>query len=217
MAYIESAVVVYLRMNFYPGGFRFPVVAIPVSTYLIEVGRELATLVMLYCVARLAGRDRWERFLQFCFLFGVWDIFYYLWLKVFLGWPESLLTWDILFLIPLPWVGPVLAPLLVSAALIGGALHLDQLRRMGRELRFSRLAWTGAIGAGALVLWSFLWKFGVVTRGGPPGGFPWWLFLTGYAGGLAVFIAAVRKLPPAAGRPGPGAQKQPDPAPGSRV
>jgi hypothetical protein len=197
MAYIESAVVVYLRQSFYPDGFRFPAVAIPMTIYAIEVGRELGTLVMLYCAARLSGRDRWERFLHFCFLFGVWDIFYYVWLKLFLGWPESLLTWDILFLVPLPWVGPVLAPLLVSAALIGGSVHLSRLRRRGREPRFSRLAWSGAVGGGLLVLWSFLWEFEVVTRGGLPGRFPWWLFLIGYLGGLAVFIVSVRRLAPA--------------------
>ena len=69
MAYIESAVVVYLRESFYPTGFRFPVVTIPWNIYLIESGREFGTLILLFCVARISGRDRWERFLHFCFLF----------------------------------------------------------------------------------------------------------------------------------------------------
>ena len=194
MAYIESAVVVYLREIFYPAGFRFPVVSIPWDIYLIETGREVRTLVMLTCVALISGRDRWERFLHFCFMFGIWDIFYYLWLKLFLNWPESLLTWDILFLVPIPWVGPVLAPILVSLTLIGASLILTKLRVRGREFRFSRLSLSGALVAGGLVLLSFFWKFEIVTRGGIPDRFPWWLFLTGWTGGCLVFVFAVRKL-----------------------
>lgn len=197
MAYIESAVVVYLRDIFYPMGFRFPVVPIPWSIYLIESGRELGTLVLLYCVARISGRDRWERFLNFCFLFGIWDLFYYLWLKLFLNWPDTFLTWDILFLIPIPWVGPVLAPILVSLTLIGCSLVLTRLRAQGREIRFSRLSWNGILIAGGLVLLSFFWKFELVTKGGVPDRFPWWLFLTGWAGGWMVFLLSLRNLPAA--------------------
>jgi len=50
--------------------------------------------------------------------FGVWDIFYYLFLKVMCGWPHSVMDWDVLFLIPLPWWGPVLAPVLIALLLI---------------------------------------------------------------------------------------------------
>ena len=197
MAYIESAVVVYLRENFYPMGFRFPVVIIPPGIYLIELGREFATLVMLYCVARLSGRDRWEKFLHFCFLFGIWDILYYAWLKLFLDWPESIFTWDILFLIPIPWVGPVLAPILISLTLIVAALVLTKIRAQGREIRFSRRSWAAAIIAGGVVILSFVWKFELVTRGGIPDGFPWWLFLSGWIGGWIVFLRGLRRIAPA--------------------
>src|SRR4030095_11740564 len=100
MAYVEASVVVYLRELYYPGGFSFPIVIIPDRLALIEVGREAATIVMLSGVALLAGAGAWQRFLFFCVVFGVWDIFYYIWLLVFIGWPSSALTWDILFLIP---------------------------------------------------------------------------------------------------------------------
>src|SRR5262249_11432284 len=105
MAYVEAAVVVYLRGIYYPQGFSFPIVIIPDSMAAIEVGREAATLIMLAGVSALAGADRWERFLFFSVAFGCWDIGYYLWLRLFIGWPLSLLTWDILFLIPVPWIG----------------------------------------------------------------------------------------------------------------
>ncbi|MBI4161508.1 MAG: hypothetical protein HY509_03580 [Acidobacteria bacterium] len=197
MAFVEAAVVTYLRLH-YPEAFRLPAVAIPPFTYAVEIGREVATLVMLWAVARVASADRWEGFLHFCFLFGVWDLFYYLWLRVLIGWPESLLTWDILFLIPVPWVAPVLAPVIVSLTLVAGSLHLAGLRRRGRPLRFSLPAWTGAILAAIVVVSSLLWRFPAVARGTIPAAFPWWWFLAGYFGGLAVYIRSVRKIPPAA-------------------
>ena len=93
MAYLESAVVVYLRAIYYPEGFGFPLVPIEPGMAAIEVGRELATLIMLLGVAMVMSDNRWELFLVFSLSFGVWDIFYYVWLWGFLGWPPSLLTW----------------------------------------------------------------------------------------------------------------------------
>ena len=90
MAYLESAIVVYLRRLYYPRGFDFPLVIIDVPTLLIEVGRETATMVMLATVGVAAGRTKVGKWAYFLYLFGVWDIFYYIWLKVFLDWPASL-------------------------------------------------------------------------------------------------------------------------------
>ena len=61
---------------------------------------------MLLAVAYIAGGNGPQRFGYFLLSFGIWDVFYYVFLKVLIGWPESLLTWDVLFLIPLTWVGP---------------------------------------------------------------------------------------------------------------
>ena len=133
MAYVESAVVVYLRAIYYPQGFTFPLVLMPSDMVAIEIGREAATLVMLLGVAMLAAVDRWDRILTFCIAFGVWDIAYYVWLWVFLRWPPSLLTWDVLFLIPVPWVGPVVAPVIVSVVMIVGSLVLMRRRAGGRR------------------------------------------------------------------------------------
>lgn len=54
----------------------------------------------------------------FPFYFCNLGYFYYVFLKLTLNWPQSLLTWDILFLIPVPWVGPVLAPVICSLTMI---------------------------------------------------------------------------------------------------
>ncbi len=135
MAYVESAVVVYLRMLFYPQGFHFPLVEMPVTTSIIELGRELATIVMLVVIGNLAGRNRLERFFYFIFCFGIWDIFYYVWLKIFLDWPASWLENDILFLIPVPWIGPVLAPIIVSVTMIIAAVLSLHYQGTGNNLK----------------------------------------------------------------------------------
>jgi hypothetical protein len=43
--YIWSAVVVYLRALYYPRGFGFPLEEMSLFIYLIEVGREAATIL----------------------------------------------------------------------------------------------------------------------------------------------------------------------------
>ena len=121
---VEGAVVVYLRELYYPEGFAFPLKEMAPRILAIEIVREAATLVLLLGVAILAQRRPVRRFAVFAFCFGVWDITYYLALKALLGWPPGLLTWDILFLIPLPWTGPVLAPVLVSLALIAAGVAI---------------------------------------------------------------------------------------------
>ena len=122
-AYIESAVVVYLRAIFYPDGFNFPLVAFEkiagFRPYLItEIGREAATLVLLFTGSYMLGRNLRRRFAYFLTIFAVWDIFYYSWLKVLIDWPASIMDWDILFLIPVTWAGPVLAPIITSLTML---------------------------------------------------------------------------------------------------
>jgi hypothetical protein len=157
MGYLESAVVVYLRELYYPDGFRFPLVPIEPHIAVTEFWREAATIIMLAGIGYVAGKNRTERCAWFIYCFGVWDIFYYVFLKALINWPESLLTWDILFLIPVPWVGPVLAPCLVSLTLIVFALVI--LTSGKRELRIKStesLLWA----AGCLIIiFSFMFDY----------------------------------------------------------
>ena len=111
MGFLETAVVVYLRVLLYPGGFSFPLAIMPHSLAIIEIYREAATLVMLIGIGYLSGKNGTTRFAFFLYAFAVWDLFYYVFLKIFIHWPESWMTWDILFLIPTNWVGPVVAPI----------------------------------------------------------------------------------------------------------
>jgi hypothetical protein len=193
MAYVESAVVVYLRAIYYPQGFTFPLAPLPPGMAAIEIGREAATLVMLLGVAMLAGMQRWERFLAFGVSFGVWDLFYYVWLWLLIGWPPSLLTWDVLFLIPVPWIGPVLAPVIVSVLLVVGGLLLWRKGARGEPVRFPIplriLALTGAL----LVLGSFVLDFRLVLRQMEPPPFRWGLFGIGVSLGVVALVLAVRE------------------------
>ncbi|HIJ67517.1 MAG TPA: hypothetical protein HPP87_08250 [Planctomycetes bacterium] len=122
-AYIESAVVVYLRAIFYPDGFNFPITDFEeiagFGPYLVtEIGREAATLVLMFTASYMLGRNLRRRFAYFLTIFAVWDIFYYVWLKVLIDWPATIMDWDILFLIPVTWAGPVLAPVITSATML---------------------------------------------------------------------------------------------------
>lgn len=195
MAYVESAVVVYLRALYYPHGFAFPLAPIPPAMAAVEIGREAATLAMLLGVAILAGTKRWERFLAFCVSFGVWDLFYYVWLRVLLGWPPSLLTWDVLFLIPVPWIGPVLAPVLVSVALVVGGVLLLRRGARGEPYTFALPLQVLLLAGALLVLASFMLDFRValsLSRMDPPP-FRWGLFGAGVSLGVVALVLALRR------------------------
>ncbi len=124
MAWLEAAVVLYLRTlvgrldPYQP----HPLPLVPILG-MAELIREAATLVMLGTVGWLAGQTWRSRLAYAVVAFGVWDIFYYVFLRPLTAWPNSLLDWDILFLLPLPWWGPVLAPVLIALLMVvGGSL-----------------------------------------------------------------------------------------------
>jgi hypothetical protein len=184
MAYVEAAVVVYLQraLTITPDTL-FPLRGSDVVGNLaaIEVGREMATLVMLAAIGCLLGRRWVDRLAWTAVAFGVWDVFYYAWLWVFLGWPHSPNTWDVLFLIPVPWAGPVWAPLAVSACLIGFGLAAARRASLGSLSGVSALHAAGAVAGGLLVVVSFAANAPSLMEGGLPGWFPWPVFVAGIA------------------------------------
>ncbi len=132
MAYVESAAVLYLRTIYGgidPVGPRHPPFS-PLPDFVwIEIGREAATMVMLATVGYLAASSAAGRIGAFAVAMGIWDIFYYVFLWLFAGWPGSPLDPDVLFLIPLPWWGPVMSPVLVAMVIV-----LAGAAAMAREL-----------------------------------------------------------------------------------
>ena len=195
-AFVEASVVVYLRHIFYPAGFAFPLSSAMSSQIAVEVSREFATIVMLVTVGMIAGTNRWQRFSYFLIGFGVWDIFYYLWLKVILNWPASLFDWDILFVIPIPWIGPVIAPVLVSLIMIGGGWLILRKEAERGSFRASRTAIALAILGSVAVLLSFVLDTDATLRFQYPKAYHYELLVLGmvcYAGALVATSRNVRE------------------------
>ena len=169
MGLLEAIVVVYLRELYFPDGFRFPLRFIPEPMLRMEVLRELSTLVMLLAVAVTAANGFVLRLAVFLFTFGIWDLCYYVFLKVLLDWPQSVLTWDVLFLIPLTWLGPVLAPLVCAVTMIGLAVFWIALDRRSGGIRIGNRAWLLLAAGAVLIFLTFIRdSAGIIIRGGFP-------------------------------------------------
>lgn len=155
MGFMESAVVVYLRGLYYPDGFIFPLVPLENRILLTELLREAATLIMLLTIALVAGKNFVQRFAFFLFCFAVWDIFYYVFLWALIGWPSSLLDWDILFLLPVPWIGPVLAPCLLSLTMMFYTATIIYLQEKNYIVTFRSIDWVLMISGSLILIISF--------------------------------------------------------------
>jgi len=192
-ACVESIVVVYLRALYYPNGFVFPLEILSPVHVPIEIVREAATILMLISVAVLAARTREEFGAFFFFNFGIWDLFYYVWLKVFLGWPPSILTWDLLFLIPIPWVSPVLAPVLVSLLFITVSFLLLYYHSRGHRFWPTWPEWAVVFLSASTILVTFMIDLKKIRAFQHPGPYPWLLFVFGFVLGVLVFIRFLKR------------------------
>jgi hypothetical protein len=188
MSVLESAIVVHLRQIYYSENILniFPVSPVLIRDFIIELGREAATVFMILAVAVLTEKKKVMRvFACFVFVFGLWDIFYYIWLKIFINWPLSWLEWDILFLVPWIWAGPWLCPALIALAFVvwGAWIIISE-----KDFRFSAPAIILFITGCLLELTTFLLPgIKVVINHGfggytnlMPGDFLWWMFIPGY-------------------------------------
>lgn len=151
MAWVEAAVVFYLR-TLVDRIDPFQARPLPVKEDVAsaEIVREAATLIMLGCVGWLAGRTWRSRLGYLLVAFGLWDILYYGFLRVMTAWPRSLLDWDVLFLIPLPWWGPVVAPVAIAALMVVGGTMVAVFDLPGRPVWPSR-RWLAVNAAGVFV------------------------------------------------------------------
>jgi hypothetical protein len=157
MAWMEAATVYYLRTlvdRVYP----YQANPLPIRGVLIpvELIREAATLIMLFAVGTLASRRWLTRLGYTAIAFGVWDILYYVFLRAMSDWPRSLFDWDVLFLLPLPWWGPVLAPVSIAALMVLWGTLVTQVRDDRVFLPPSSVAWRLSLLGIALALYVFM-------------------------------------------------------------
>jgi hypothetical protein len=187
MGFMETVVLVYLRKLYNPDGFSFPLVSMDSTILAVEFLREAATLIMLLAIGILAGKTASQKFAFFIFCFAIWDLFYYVFLKVVLDWPESFFTWDILFLIPVPWVGPVIAPCIVSLTMIFLTISIVYFAEKGLNTKLKNKEWLLFICGSLIVIFSFssdYFKYisfsdkKIINRFTPVN-FNWLLFCTG--------------------------------------
>lgn len=201
MGFLETSVVVYLRELYYPEGFKFPLVPVTRDIATTEFFRELATIIMLIGIGVMVGKNAIQRFVFFLYSFAIWDIFYYVFLKILLNWPESLFTWDILFLIPVPWVGPVIAPCIISLSMIVFTFVVVYFQEKGKHVHITFMEWLLFIFGSITTVLSFMWDYiiyvssygadkGIWTlssnknmfdevKNYVPQNFNWWLFWIG--------------------------------------
>jgi hypothetical protein len=186
MANIEAAIVVHLRSLYYPANPLeiFPLNLMTHRDLAIELSRELATVVMIIAVAVLAERQIVRRFAAFVFVFGMWDIFYYAWLKIMIGWPVSWGEWDVLFLIPWPWLGPWITPALIALLFTAWSsrilLSSDEYLFSKSQLLIFMLGALLGLASFMLPAAHLLADGEQAFQGYQPGSFNWGLYTTGF-------------------------------------
>jgi len=188
MAWVEAAAVFYLRTII--GRIEpYQINPLPVEANLgtVELIREAATLLMLLTVGLLAGQTWRTRLGYWAIAFGFWDIFYYVFLRLMCGWPRSPLDWDVLFLLPLPWWGPVLAPVLIATLMIVWGTLVNS-GPLGQPAPFGeRSVWILSLAGIAIALYVFMADSLEALKGGEdavrqvrPEAFRWRLFGVGF-------------------------------------
>jgi hypothetical protein len=157
MAWLESATVYYLR-TLVDRIEPYQPDPLPIQGALgqVELVREMATLVMLFALGVLAGRTWRARWGYAAVAFGIWDIFYYVFLRIMTGWPRSVFNWDVLFLLPLPWWGPVLAPVAIAVLMIAWGTVATLDRTDWVTSRSTGTVWTITAAGTALALYVFM-------------------------------------------------------------
>jgi hypothetical protein len=198
--WIEASVVAYLREVYvrevslhgtsYLAGLQVTLVSLPSHLVAVEMAREACTILLLGAVAWLAGRRPADRAGAFLLAFGIWDLTYYAALRLVVGWPDSLSAWDILFLIPLPWVAPVWAPVTVAMLFVVAGSYLFWTSDRERRYRWPDI---GVLVASVLLtIAAFLIESRAAIDHRVPEQFPVWLFGAGVVLGTVWFLRVER-------------------------
>jgi hypothetical protein len=198
---IEGSVAVYLREIYVRDAAiavssRIPslevtLVSLPDPLVMLEMVREACTIALLAALGWLSGRRFADRAGAFLLAFGIWDLTYYALLRVVLGWPTTVGAWDVLFLIPTPWVAPVWAPATVAVVFVVAGSYL--FWTPDAERRYSVLDAAILIAATLLTLASFLVETQAAIVHRVPARYATWLFWPGVAAGTLWFVHVERR------------------------
>lgn len=200
MALLEAAVVVYMRRLYYSDNplDLFPMRFLDQYDPALELSREVATVVMILAVALLAHQKTLtKQFAAFVFVFGVWDLFYYVWLKILIDWPRTWLEWDVLFLIPSIWLGPWICPAAIAGLfIVWGSWVLMSTR----DIRLRPASLSVFVVGAVLGLAAFMQPAAGLSQDEMtqymPGDFWWWLFAISFglmAGGFTMTLRSDEK------------------------
>jgi hypothetical protein len=148
---------------------------------------------MLAAIALAVARNARQWTAAFAIAFGVWDIVFYVCLQLLLGWPASLLTWDILFLIPVPWVGPVMAPVLVLLVMIAAGIWCLWREAANRSVQAGAWNAAGVLLGALVIILSFTLDYRNIMAGGVPRPFHWEVSGLGIVIGATSYWQAARR------------------------
>lgn len=200
MGFLESAVVIYLRETTFGNSVQvFPMQLIAPQLARVEIIREAATIIMLLAIGYLAGKNIFQKWMFFVFSFAIWDVFYYFFLAILTGWPNSFGNFDVLFLIPIVWLSPVAAPILISLLLTTASTMLIYISENAEGVKID-LAKFGIFSLGAAIdFYSFTEQsFRIMISQGQKGlegfspvSFDWLSFWVGF---IIMCLAAVKTV-----------------------
>jgi hypothetical protein len=122
-------------------------------------------------------------------------------LRINVAWPNSIWDWDVLFLLPLPWWGPVIAPAGIAVMMIIGGSLATQFNRPERTVWPGRRAWHFCLAGATLALLVFMsdalrsYDVGIAAiRETLPTWFNWPVFSIALAMMAAPLIEMIRQI-----------------------
>lgn len=185
MGTLEAICVVYIRQILFPPDGNITNIPISNFNFTLEAIREAMTIIMLTTTSILAAYNWRTRLAMFFLAFGIWDIFYYIGLKIFLNWPASIMDWDTLFLIPVAWFSPVLVPVLISLYFIFGSIFIIFHEGNGNKLKFNLSVVLLQFIAFIVWFYSFVRNSAMITENGYANvKYSWLLFFIGLTFGI---------------------------------
>ena len=192
MGLLEAICVVYIRKIIFPPDGNIANIPISDFNFTLEAIRESMTIIMLTTTSILAAFNWRTRLAMFFLAFGIWDIFYYVGLKIFLNWPATIMDWDTLFLIPVAWYSPIIVPVLISTYFIIGSIFIILHEGNGTNLRFNFTVVILQFLGFAVWFYSFVNNSAMISENGYANvEYSWALFFLGLIFGISSLIAAV--------------------------